>query len=114
VSVTFGGAPPPWPSVPLPNVRIAETLPAPQQHRARIRAALDRLNEPGSPLQKVVLARALRLVADGALDLPTILHRLSADPEATVTCPTDPAGRLRRNRPGGRQPGAAGGAPGTG
>ena len=84
VSVTFGGAPPPWPSVPLPNVRIAETLPAPQQHRARIRAALDRLNEPGSPLQKVVLARALRLVADGALDLPTILHRLSGDPEATV------------------------------
>ena len=30
------------------------------------------------------MARALRLVADGALDLPTILHRLSGDPEATV------------------------------
>ncbi len=84
VSVTFGAALPAWPSAPLPSVRIAEMLPAPPQHRARIRAALDRLNEPGSPLQKVVLARALRLVADGALDLPTLVQRLSVDPEATV------------------------------
>lgn len=84
VSVTFGAALPPWPTAALPTVRIVEMLPAPEQHRARIGAALQRLNEPGSPLQKVVLARALRLVADDALDLATVVRRLSADPEATV------------------------------
>jgi len=69
----------------LPPVRIAEMLPDPQVHRARIEAALRLLREPENPLEKVVLARALRLVADGPLDPLTILGRLvAADPEATA------------------------------
>lgn len=69
----------------FPAVRIAETLPVPEEHRSRIEAALRLLRDPGNPLEKVVLARALRLVADGPLDPAAILHRLvAADPEATA------------------------------
>ena len=58
---------------------------APEEHRARIRAALRDLNDTESGLQKVVLARALRLVADGPLDERTILRRLvDGDAEASV------------------------------
>jgi isochorismate synthase len=74
---------PAWPLRPLPSVRIAETLPEPDEHRLRIAAALDRLREPSSGLHKVVLARALRLAANGPLDARTVLHRLvAADPAA--------------------------------
>jgi isochorismate synthase len=83
-SVTFTDALPVWPAV-LPAVRIAATLPSPDEHRARIRTALDRLTRPESALQKVVLARALSLVADGPLDERAILRRLVADDaEATA------------------------------
>ena len=75
----------PAPDFPLPPVRIAETLPDPQVHRSRIEAALRLLRESENPLEKVVLARALRLAADGPLDPLTILRRLvAADPEATA------------------------------
>ena len=85
VSVTFGDALPVWPTAALPRVRIAETLPAPEEHRARIRTALRYLNDSESGLQKVVLARALRLVADVRLDERTILRRLiDDDAEATA------------------------------
>ena len=84
-AVTVGEPMPAWPSTALPKVRIDAMLPAPEEHRARIRAALDRLTAPESALQKVVLARALRLVADGTIDERTILHRLLADDaEATA------------------------------
>ncbi|BBX06560.1 isochorismate synthase [Mycolicibacterium aichiense] len=83
MTVTFGDALPSWSTAPLPAVRIEAMVPAPAEHRARIRAALDRLSAPESALQKVVLARALRLVADGPLDARAILDRLvAADPEA--------------------------------
>lgn len=76
---------PPVPDVGLPAVRIAETLPAPRVHRARIEAALHLLRDAENPLEKVVLARALRLVADGPLDPLAILGRLvGADPQATA------------------------------
>ncbi len=76
---------PPFPDATLPAVRVAETLPDPQVHRARIEAALRLLRDPENPLEKVVLARALRLVADGPLDPLTMLSRLvAADPEATA------------------------------
>ena len=84
-SVTFGDALPAWPTGAIPQVCIAETLPAPEEHRARIRAALRYLNDSESGLQKVVLARALRLVAEDRLDEQTILRRLiDADAEATA------------------------------
>lgn len=82
-SVQFLDALPDWPLRELPDVRIAESLPDPEEHRARVAAAVERLNNASSGLHKVVLARALRLVADGPLDARTILHRLvTADPLA--------------------------------
>lgn len=66
---------------PLPAVRIAAMVPAPAEHRQRIRRALDELRAPDGHLDKVVLARALRLVADAPLDARTVLRRLiAADP----------------------------------
>lgn len=55
---------PDWITPTMPTVRITETVPAPEQHRARITTALEHLRDAGSPLHKVVLARALHLVAD--------------------------------------------------
>ncbi len=76
---------PEWPTGPMPAVRIAATVPPPDEHRARIRRALDQLRAPGTVLHKVVLARALRLVADGPLDARAVLRRLVAnDPGANV------------------------------
>jgi isochorismate synthase len=69
--------------LPLPTVRIAETLPAPTVHRARIATALERLRDPGTGLHKVVLARALRLVADGDVDAGTLIRILAEDASAT-------------------------------
>jgi isochorismate synthase len=84
-AVQFLDAPPMWPLRALPTVRIAETLPEPDEHRSRIAAALQRLRDPSTGLHKVVLARALRLVADGPLDARTIVDRLvSADPAANA------------------------------
>ncbi|MBS4729081.1 isochorismate synthase [Mycobacterium sp. SM1] len=75
-------APPAWPAGPLPATRIAATIPPPERHRTRIRRARDQL-AGDTVLRKVVLARALRLVADGPLDGRIILRRLlAADPAA--------------------------------
>jgi isochorismate synthase len=74
---------PDWPTDPLPPVQVAGALPAPEEHRARVQRARDRLTAPGSTLQKVVLARALRLAAEAPLDARVILRRLVAqDPAA--------------------------------
>lgn len=84
-TVRFADALPGWPAVTLPDVRIATTVPAPDEHRARVAAAVHTLNDPAGGLHKVVLARALRLIADGPLDVPTVLRRLAADdPAANV------------------------------
>ncbi len=84
-AVQFLDALPEWPLRTLPSVHVAETLPEPEQHRSRIASALERLRDPASGLHKVVLARALRLVADGPLDARTILKRLIAqDPAANA------------------------------
>jgi isochorismate synthase len=59
--------------------------PAPEQHRARVAAAVERLRDPDGGLHKVVLARALRIAADGPLDARTVVHRLaSADAAANA------------------------------
>jgi isochorismate synthase len=74
---------PDWPTGPLPAVRIAAAIPPPADYRARISRARDQLRAPDTSLTKVVLARALRLVADGALDARVVLRRLvAADPGA--------------------------------
>jgi isochorismate synthase len=74
---------PDWPSGALPTVRVTGAVPAPDEHRARVRRARERLTAPGSVLQKVVLARALRLAADAPVDARVVLRRLAAnDPGA--------------------------------
>jgi isochorismate synthase len=74
---------PDWPTGPLPAVHIAGAVPALDEHRDRVRRARDQLTAADSPLQKVVLARALRLTADAPLDARVILRRLVAnDPAA--------------------------------
>ncbi|OBF84445.1 hypothetical protein A5791_24160 [Mycobacterium sp. 852002-51163_SCH5372311] len=77
---------PDWPTGPLPSVRVTAKLPAPDAHRERISRARDQLAAPDNPLRplrKVVLARALQLGADEALDARVILRRLvEADPTA--------------------------------
>lgn len=89
------GAPPDWPSGPLPAVRVAATVPTPEEHRARIRRARDLLAAADSVLRKVVLARALRLAADAPLDARVILRRLLAGDPASYGYLVDltPAGR---------------------
>lgn len=68
----------------LPTVRVDREIPPPDVHRARIVRALRTLNDPHSGLRKVVLARALRLVADEPLDVATVLRRLAEDPTASA------------------------------
>ncbi|MET0899879.1 MAG: isochorismate synthase [Mycobacterium sp.] len=81
--VTFTDTLPDWPSRPPAGVRIAETVPSPSEHRARVAGAVDRLRVPGAELQKVVLARAMRVVADAEWDPRGVLRRLlAADPAA--------------------------------
>ena len=83
-TVRFTDALPDWPTRTLPKVRIDGMVPTPDVHRARIVSALEALNDPSSGLHKVVLARALRLVADGPLDVATIIGALAEDPSANA------------------------------
>ncbi len=83
-AVRFTAALPDWPVLPLPAVRVGRALPEPAEHRARVAAAVRRLNDPAAGLHKVVLARSLQLIADGPVDAWTVLTRLVADdPSAT-------------------------------
>jgi isochorismate synthase len=76
---------PTWSALPLPAVHIREMVPAPDVHRARVKATVEQLTNPDTGLHKVVLARCLRLQADAPLDVSTLLARLaSADPTATT------------------------------
>lgn len=82
--VQFSNALPDGP-IDAPNgVRIAETMPEPAVHRARITAAIEQLRDTSSGLHKVVLARALRLISDEALDADAIVRRLAMDASATT------------------------------
>jgi len=78
-SVAFTDSLPAWPVRELATARIVETIPAADEHRGRVAAALTRLRDPATELQKVVLARALRVAADGPLDARTVLYRLVAN-----------------------------------
>ncbi|ATO64053.1 isochorismate synthase [Mycobacterium avium] len=82
-TVSVSAGPPDWPARKLPSVRVAAALPPPIDYRDRIRRAREQLAATDNPLHKVVLARALHLVADAPLDARTILRRLiAADPGA--------------------------------
>ncbi|MGV9797274.1 isochorismate synthase [Mycobacterium sp. NPDC003449] len=62
-----------------------ETLPSGEVHRQRVAEAVRRLRNPHTALDKVVLARTLRLTASAPWDTRAVLRRLaSADPAATV------------------------------
>ncbi len=78
-SVGFTETLPIWPVRELAAARIAATIPAADEHRGRVITALRRLRDPADDLRKVVLARALRVTADGPLDARTVLQRLVAD-----------------------------------
>lgn len=86
---------PEWPTRPAPAVVSRETLPTSAVHRERVATAVRRLRDPNAGLDKVVLARALRLVSETPWDAETILRRLSvADPAGTVyLADLSPAGR---------------------
>ena len=75
---------PDWAPGDMPAVTVAETVPEPAVHRARIATALRRLRDPAADLHKVVLARALRIVADGPIDVGTLVRRLAEDVSATA------------------------------
>jgi isochorismate synthase len=91
---------PQWPDTPPPVIHTRDTLPPGPVHRERVAEAVRRLRAADSPLQKVVLARALRLVADTAWDARSVLRRLAAaDPAATVyLADLSPAGAAHRGR----------------
>ena len=78
-SVGFTETLPAWPMRELAPARIAETIPAADEHRGRVIAALRQLRDTTVDLHKVVLARALRVTADGPLDARTVLRRLVAN-----------------------------------
>lgn len=81
--LTRSTALPDWPTGPMPAVRIEAAVPPAAEHRARIDRARAELAAPGARLHKVVLARALRIVADDGLDARIVLRRLvAADPTA--------------------------------
>ncbi|MBY0442424.1 MAG: isochorismate synthase [Mycobacteriaceae bacterium] len=72
-----------WPTVPLPGVHLSAEIPPLAEYRARICRARAELTAPDSMLQKVVLARAVRLTSDAPLDARSIVRRLiTADPAA--------------------------------
>ncbi|AWV47589.1 putative isochorismate synthase [Mycobacterium leprae] len=74
---------PNWQTGPLPTLRITAAVPTRANYRVWISNAREQLTAPGNSLHKVVLARALQLVADAPLDGRAILRRLvTADPTA--------------------------------
>ncbi|MEW2481120.1 isochorismate synthase [Mycobacterium sp. NPDC049093] len=84
-AVRFTDVLPDWPVNPSPTVVERETLPPGSVHRERVAEAIRRLQDPQIPIDKVVLARSLRLSTDSAWDVRTVLRRLAdADPAATV------------------------------
>ncbi|MDH6196700.1 isochorismate synthase [Mycobacterium frederiksbergense] len=84
-TVQFTGALPDWDLGPAPAVLDRETLPPGPVHRERVAEAVRRLCDEQNPIDKVVLARAVRLTAESPWDPRTVLRRLAdADPAATV------------------------------
>lgn len=84
-TVRFTESLPDWTASPQPAVVDRQTLPPGSVHRERVAEAIRQLRDPLVPIDKVVLARALRLTASSAWDVRSVLRRLAdADPAATV------------------------------
>ncbi|MBU9764079.1 isochorismate synthase [Mycobacterium sp. TNTM28] len=84
-TVEFTDTLPDWAPGPAPAVLDRQTLPPRAVHRERVAEAIRRLRDPQDPIDKVVLARALRLTADSPWEVRSVLRRLAdADPAATV------------------------------
>ncbi|WLP90903.1 chorismate-binding protein [Gordonia sp. NB41Y] len=68
-----------------PAARIERRDPEPEDHRRRVAAAVERLADPAGELQKVVLARALRLRTESAMTPWELAARLrTLDPRGSV------------------------------
>lgn len=91
---------PDWPDTAAPVIHTRDTVPPGPVHRERVAEAVRRLRAPGAALDKVVLARALRLTADAPWDARSVLRRLArADPAATVyLADLSPAGAAFQGR----------------
>jgi isochorismate synthase len=76
--VRFTDAPPEWPSAVPTGVRVEDAIPSPAVHQDRVAEAVARLRAPQTTLHKVVLARAIRIVADTGWDPRGVLTRLLA------------------------------------
>lgn len=71
----------------IPGSRVVQRIPEPHEHVRRVREAVQVLRDPANGLDKVVLARALDLVADAPVDPLVLVHRLLRnDPEANSFC----------------------------
>jgi isochorismate synthase len=94
-AVEFRDALPTRTAGPPPAARIAAAVPSPAEHRARVTEAVRRLRASGSALQKVVLARAVRVAAESPWEAGEIVQRLvAADPSAyAYLVDLSPAGR---------------------
>ncbi|MHC9293352.1 isochorismate synthase [Mycobacterium sp. LTG2003] len=83
--VRFVDSLPNWTVGAAPELLGRETVPPSAVHRERVAEAVRRLRDPRTALDKVVLARALRLTAGSPWDARAVLRRLAdADPAATV------------------------------
>lgn len=68
--------PAPQSSASIPPVRLVRSVPTPGGHRARVAAVVDRL--AAGEARKVVLARAIELVADADLDADALARAFAA------------------------------------
>ncbi|MDF2825197.1 MAG: isochorismate synthase DhbC, partial [Mycobacterium sp.] len=81
--VAFADGLPHWATTTPGDVRVGESIPPAAVHRDRVAEAVTRLRDPNTALHKVVLARALRFVAESGWDARDVLSRLrAADPAA--------------------------------
>ncbi|MFD5178708.1 isochorismate synthase MenF [Nocardia sp. NPDC058379] len=68
----------PAPGTRLPHFAIDAAVPAPDEHQRRVAGAVELLADPGHPLRKVVLARAIRAVSPHPVRAKDILDLMVA------------------------------------
>ncbi|MFE6926266.1 isochorismate synthase MenF [Nocardia sp. NPDC057663] len=68
----------PRPGTVIPRFDIDAAVPAPDEHQRRVAAAVELLADPGHPLRKVVLARAIRAISPRPVRAHDILDLMVA------------------------------------